>query len=298
MNKEELENQLRSLPQTAKLSNQRKQDILGMIRHNNRRKSIKNWYVRSMVAVTSTIVFLLFIGLVITNHAILPFNNQASQSKLVQVNGYQIGFTYSEYFKGVDELDKRTQGTYYKPLDFTSMMQVMPEKMNANVHLQNDEQIPFDVDEKKAFLVTSEDQDGDIVHQVQFTYKGISSEQFFIVSMTEVNENPLANYDFTKEDTDSVGNPLLHEELLPGVPLFQIVRTSPSALVYSYYDYTAEDNTFFTVGTNANEIYTYYNGYVYHFGYNIKPYKEEVTEVDEDMVQLARKFILGEQSIR
>jgi len=43
--------------------------------------------------------------------------------------------------------------------------------------------------------------------------------------------------------------------------------------------------------SRANEFYSYYNGYVYHIGYQLDG---DPQEVQEKMAILARDFILGE----
>ena len=87
-------------------------------------------------------------------------------------------------------------------------------------------------------------------------------------SSTEAELNPLEKYT-NSDEFDTVGNELKKEFLKEDVPIYQQVITTDSALLYSYYDYDEAENSVITVGTTANEMYTYYNGYVYHIGYLI-----------------------------
>ncbi|WP_391203518.1 hypothetical protein [Psychrobacillus sp. L4] len=206
------------------------------------------------------------------------------------------GLTYSEYFKMVDELDKRENITYYKPLPIAEMMQVAPDSIKNALHPIDSKKVPFEVNEQLAYLVTSKDKKGNLQNQVQFTYSHkneyAQTDEFFILSVTELDENPLEKYDFSKQQIDTVGNELRKEVLTDGIPIFHQVITTNSALIYGYYSYDEKEKRVLTVGTKANELYGYYNGYLYHVGYYLMKDKNTI-EVQDAILQLTREFILG-----
>ncbi|MDS8867121.1 hypothetical protein RLK65_00065, partial [Streptococcus pneumoniae] len=76
--------------------------------------------------------------------------------------------------------------------------------------------LPFEVGEEHAYVVTSEDRTGKVIHQVQLSYIGKSEDgiedEFFIISVTEMEENPVENYEVA-EATDSIGNRFEKQEL-------------------------------------------------------------------------------------
>ncbi|MEE3808631.1 sigma factor [Lysinibacillus fusiformis] len=67
--------------------------------------------------------------------------------------------------------------------------------------------------------------------------------------------------------------------------------TPDRGFVYIYYNYDETDKRIFQMTTNANEFYTYYNGYVYHIGYQLDG---DPQEVQEKMATIVRAFILGD----
>ncbi|KMY44922.1 hypothetical protein AC622_12415 [Bacillus sp. FJAT-27916] len=212
-----------------------------------------------------------------------------NETDLEEVKG--AGLTYSEYFKSFDELDERENIHYYKPISLSdgesSLLNDIEERMNPF----NSEKLPFHVDEEKAYLVTSKDEKGKPKDEVQLSYFGSTSEEFFIISVTEVDENPLKGYVYA-DSYDSIGNQLKKEILTDDLPIYQQIVTTNSALLYSYYDYDETNNRIDTVGTAANEMYAYYNKCIYHIGYLIDQEKN-TEEMQERMLHLAREYILG-----
>lgn len=223
---------------------------------------------------------------------LLSCANKETGPSLTKVKGD--GLAHSEYFKSVDELDKRENVTYYKPLPIEAMIQLAPESMGNAVQLIDSEELPFEVDQQVAYLNTSKDKDGNIQTQLQLTYLSEdsygSTYDFFILTVTEVKENPLGKYDFSSEKVDTIGNELRKEVLTDAIPIYHQVITKNSALIYSYYNYT--DKRISLIVTNANEFYGYYNGHLYHAGYSIEG-KNNSEEVQEKLLQLTRAFILG-----
>lgn len=203
--------------------------------------------------------------------------------------------TYSEYFKSVDELDKRENLTHYKPLSIDEMMNVAPDSIKKAVHIIDPKNLPFEVKHQTAYLVTSKDKNGNLQNQVQFTYVNTNeynqTEEFYIISVTELDENPLDKYDFSKQQIDTVGNELRKEILIDDIPIFHQVITTDGALIYQYYSYDEKQKQVSTVVTKANELYSYYNGHLYHVGYVTE--NKNTKEVQEEILQLTREFILG-----
>ncbi|WP_404427778.1 hypothetical protein LG296_07115 [Ureibacillus chungkukjangi] len=202
------------------------------------------------------------------------------------------GLTYSEFFKELDKLDERENVTYYKPVPISEMDSINTFK---NVEIISTENLPFEVDEEMAYLVTSEDSNGNDINQIQFSYLNKSEyesvEEFFIISITEARENPIENNRIFDE-VDLVGNELRKDLLTEDIPIYQQIITTDSAMLYRYYNYDKNKNSIDTVGTAANEFYTYYNGYVYHIGYLIDK-DRNTKEMQEHMLRITRDLILG-----
>ncbi|MBD8070040.1 hypothetical protein [Bacillus sp. PS06] len=205
-----------------------------------------------------------------------------------------VALTYSEFFKPFDRLDERKKITYYKPIGIEELESFLPEQLTKEIMTIDSKKLPFEVDDAKVFLVSSEDDKGDVKNQVQLSY--ISKDEndvdgFFNISVTEVDENPIEGYPFSDE-VDSVGNQFKKEILTDELPIFQQIITTNSALVYRYYESDESKERIVTVATSANEIYSYYNGFVYHIGYYIDSGKGN-KEIHNEMLKLAREYILG-----
>lgn len=241
---------------------------------------------------TTTKFFKLILLLLGMHLLLLGCTNKETNPSLTKVRGD--GLAYSEYFKSVDELDERENVTYYEPLPIETTIQLAPESLENAVQLIDSEELPFEVDQQVAFLNTSEDKDGNVQTQLQLTYLSEDSygntDDFYILTVTEVEENPLEKYDFSNEKVDTIGNELRKEILIDEIPIFHQVITQNSALIYSYYNYS--DNRISQIVTNANEFYGYYNGHLYHAGYSIEG-KNNSKEVQEKLLQLTREFMLG-----
>lgn len=213
------------------------------------------------------------------------------KSKLVKVKGS--GLTYSEYFKAYEGLDERKNVTYYKPFLLNEEESSLPKQVKNTIPKIDLDKLPFQVDDERAYLVEWKDKNGEIKHQVQFSYLGKDEYEqvndFFIVSVTEADKDPLEVHDMTNE-IDSVGNKFKKEKLVENQFLYQQVLTTDSALVYRYYD--ENDKGIITVATAANEFYGYYNGYIYHIGYLLDSEKNDA-EMQGEMLQLAREYILA-----
>lgn len=216
----------------------------------------------------------------------------SQENSLEKVKGVDV--TYNEYFKPFDQLDERKNIQFYKPIAIEEIRSSLDEQIWSAGNGIASDALPFEVDEEQAYLVTSKEEMGEVKNQVQLSYMGNSEygdvDSFFIISVTEVGENPIKEYDFP-EVVDSVGNELKKEILIDNVPIFQQVLTTDSALLYRYYKYNEAEKKVTVVGTAANEFYSYYDGFVYHIGYSIDREKN-TAQVQEDMLNLTRKFIL------
>ena len=176
------------------------------------------------------------------------------------------GLTYSEYFKNVDELDMRENVTYFKPLLIDKFMKAAPDSLENGIHPIDTMKLPFEPNEQ--------------------------SEEFYIISITDVNENSLEKYGFSNEKQDTLGNELRREVLIDDIPIFHQVRTTNGSLVYTYYQYNKDKNEIATVVTSANELYTFYKGRIYHAGYQLN-YENNTEKSREEILKLFREFVLG-----
>ncbi|MGG0668295.1 hypothetical protein [Sporosarcina koreensis] len=209
------------------------------------------------------------------------------------------GVTFSEYFHPYDELKKRENSKFYKPFPLNEVQSSsLPDEMKKVINPIDRNRLPFEVKEENVYFVTSKNKEGKKISQVQVSYLGKneydSIDQFFIISVTESDRNPLEGHDLSDE-VDLVGNKLKKERLTDTLPIYQQVLTTNSALLYRYYRYDEEDNKIAIVGTAANEFYAYHNGYIYHFGYLIDREQND-EEMQKKMLQLTREYILGSSS--
>lgn len=221
----------------------------------------------------------------------------ASQLKLEKVKGDSP--TYSEYFKAYDGLDERKSLQFYKPITLDAVaLSNLPDEMKKMFDLIDTETLPFEVNEEEVYFMTSENNEGTEINQVQVSYLGKDEyddvDRFFIMSITEADRNPLLAYDVV-DKVDSIGNQLTKESLTEDLSIYHQVLTTDSALMYKYYDYDEKNKKVSTVGTAANELYAYYNGYIYHAGYLIGDEKNDAN-LEKEMLQVFRDYILERSS--
>ncbi|WP_172372264.1 hypothetical protein [Sporosarcina jiandibaonis] len=222
------------------------------------------------------------------------FGCSGNETNLEKVKGNS--FTYSEYFHEYDGLDERENIQYYKPLSLNEVQSFsLPDEMKKVVNTIDQNRLPFKVDEEEFYFVTSKSKEGKEIRQGQVSYferdEYGNIDEFFIISITESDRNPLENQDISTK-VDSVGNKLKKERLRENLSIYQQVLTTDSALLYRFYDYDEDLKKVTVVATAANEFYAYYNGYIYHVGYLIDREKID-EEMQEKMLQLAREYILG-----
>ena len=216
------------------------------------------------------------------------------EAGLVEVQGD--GLTYSEYFKNVDELETRENVIYYKPLSIDEFMKAAPNSFENEIHPIDSEKLPFEPNEQSIFLVTSEDNKSKKQNQAQFTYLSSNeyelTEEFLVISVTDVEKNPLEKYDFSKEKQDTLGNEFRREVLIGDIPIFHQMKTTNGSLVYTYYQYNKDKNEIATVATSANELYTFYKERIYHAGYQLTN-QNNTEKSREEILNLFREFVLG-----
>ncbi|MGE7998951.1 hypothetical protein ACQKOF_09780 [Lysinibacillus sp. NPDC093190] len=134
-------------------------------------------------------------------------------------------------------------------------------------------------------------QDGTLQKQFQFSYKekfltGVD-RQYINLTVTNVNHNPLVNYNIT-EDSQHFSGEITNVGLNFMNPLYDRAMTPDKGFAYVYYNYDEADKRIYRMSTRANEFYTYYNGYVYQIGYQLNGDQQEA---QEKMVTLVREFI-------
>ena len=96
----------------------------------------------------------------------------------------------------------------------------------------------------------------------------------------------ILNNDFIGNlEQDIAGNLVVDESLNDTTPLIHQIRTTNGGLVYTYFTYNEDANKINVTATAANELYTYYNGIIYHVGYNVDGDRDEV-------VSYVKEFIL------
>lgn len=214
---------------------------------------------------------------------------------LEQVKGN--GLTFSENFNAYDGLDERENVKFYKATEKAELtLPSLSQESLMNNGIET-ESLPFEVVDKNAYVVTSEDAAGKLSHQAQLSYLGASEEgsvdEFFVISVTEMDKNPVDDYKMTGT-VDSVGNSFKTEPLIGENVIFQQVLTTDSALMFRYYDFDESEKRVIVVGTAANEYYAYHEGFVYHIGYLIDR-QSNTEQVQNDMLNLTRNLILGKE---
>ncbi|MEY9977990.1 hypothetical protein [Lysinibacillus sp. RC79] len=266
----------------------------------------KRHWSYSVVTMTITCSILLFVALQLTKYGNLQMTTDTSQlegkgvSKQLtdlfntEVKGTVV--TYSQYFQIADRLNDRKNPKFYEPVKGFEAMREVATVMGNNVHPIDPKKLPFKANIQEVYAVTSEMTNGRLQNQMQFTYlqKALNGEdqQFAIFTVTNVDSNPLVNYDITHDISDFLGNTIKNEGLIGENPLFhQIATPDNGRLSYFYYDFDIKNKKVRLTSTLANELYTYYNGYVFHIGYQIEHADQE--DMQKKMIELVKEFILG-----
>ncbi|QPA56004.1 hypothetical protein [Lysinibacillus sphaericus] len=202
--------------------------------------------------------------------------------------------TYSQFFPISLYLSQAKNIKYYAPLQGFEAMQSVGTLLGNAVHLTKSENLPFKPNIQEVYAVTSKMDDGSQQTQFQFSFKEKSYTgvdlQYINFTVTNVDRNPLADYVKSQniEDTADIKisnvalnfmNPVLFREMTPN-----------QGFPYIYYNYDAADKRIYQMTTRANEYYSYYNGYVYHIGYQLNG---DPQEMQEEMATIVKEFILG-----
>lgn len=202
---------------------------------------------------------------------------------------------FSNFFPLANYLSQAKHIQYYSPLQGLEAMQSVATSLEDVVHLTDPENLPFQPNIQEVYALSAKMEDGSKQTQFQFSYKEKSSTgvdlQFINFTVTNVKYNPLASYVKSKNIEETLGMKVSNIGLNFMNPLFYREMSPERGYVYTYYNYDETDKRIFQMTTRANEFYSYYNGYVYHIGYQLEG---DPQEVQEKMAILARDFILGE----
>ncbi|MBX8944269.1 MULTISPECIES: hypothetical protein [Lysinibacillus] len=202
---------------------------------------------------------------------------------------------FSNFLPLANYLSQAKDIQYYAPLQGLEAMQSVATSLEDVVHLTDPENLPFQPNIQEVYAISAKMEDGSQQTQFQFSYKEKSSTgvdlQFINFTVTNVKYNPLASYVKSKSMEETLGMKVSNIGLNFMNPLFYREMSPEQGYVYTYYNYDETDKRIFQMTTRANEFYSYYNGYVYHIGYQLDGNPQEV---QEKMAILARDFILGE----
>jgi len=208
------------------------------------------------------------------------------------------GFANSEIYQSV--MDEKSI-SYYKPLDMKEGLPPLPEPWQSKIKTVDTTKLPFHVGQERAYLVTFQHgQLKTLHHQIQLTYLkdkdeyGRYGNEFFIIRMTEVAQDPFANLKRVK-DIDLFGNKLEQGYILEGVPYYHHIIQTNSAYTYQYYGYDDEKQRVNMTVTNANEINFYMDGIHYQIAYQVDGNRVN-RKVEEQMVALAKAFVHGQNN--
>jgi len=204
------------------------------------------------------------------------------------------GTTFSQFFPIANYLSQAKIIKYYAPLQGFEAMQSVATSLGNAVHLTNSEELPFKPNIQEVYAVTSKMDDGSQQTQFQFSFKEKSYTgvdlQYINFTVTNVDRNPLADYVKSQNIEDNLGIKVSSVELNFMNPLLFREMRPDRGFTYIYYNYDEANKRIYQMTTRANEFYSYYNGYVYHIGYQLDG---DPQEVQEKMTTIAREFILG-----
>ncbi|MED1789295.1 hypothetical protein [Brevibacillus laterosporus] len=191
--------------------------------------------------------------------------------------------------------------TYFQPVTPKEIAPYLPTQMKPVNQLIDTSNLPFPVGKELAFLVTfQQGHEKELFQQVQLTYVKERDEydkannEFVILRMTESKEDPFATIDRTNQHTsksvDIIGNEVRIEKAQNGVPLFQHIKTTPSSIVYSYYDWDESALSVHLHNTVADEIIFYHQGILYQIAYSVNEDRRN-EKVHQQMIQLAKTLV-------
>ncbi|KMJ55475.1 hypothetical protein AB685_27030 [Bacillus sp. LL01] len=227
------------------------------------------------------IIFLLSMGLGLT----ACHSDEVSQ--LSKVEGADV--TYSEMFKSYDRIDEYKEVKHYEPIQLGDVPVELSQRLTEPlVNIMLHEDLPFS--ERALYFNRIKNYEGDYVDQFQLSCWDLEDDQFFIVTITESPLNPFDQGAGEIGRVDIFGNEVRKHYLFSGDPVIHHIQQEESGQVFRYYQYDEEDEIVRTVTTRAHELYTYYDGYIYHFGYSVKAEEEDYHKT---ILRLARSSIVG-----
>ncbi len=185
--------------------------------------------------------------------------------------------------------------THYRPMRIQEMTPQLPSSLQSRIKLVDKTKLPFPVEKEMAYLVSfSSGPEKEMRHQLQLTYaqdnEAPITENFFIVRMTETDENPLAHVKPSASGLDSFGNVMRVEPLTDDITFYHHIITTNSSYVYNFYKYDDENQAVNLIVTNAHEMEFYDQGILYHLAYHTGSTQLDPTLHDQ-MVALAKDFI-------
>ncbi|MCR8964005.1 hypothetical protein O0550_12450 [Brevibacillus halotolerans] len=208
------------------------------------------------------------------------------------------GFAKSEHVSLPHSIENIT---YYKPVTPKELAPYLPTKKKSVNQLINTTLLPFPISKESAYLITfQQEHEQELFQQVQLTYAqekdaAVNEEnEFVILRMTEMKEDPFANIDKTNQhasqSVDIIGNEIRIERTQNGVPLFQHIKTTSGSLVYSYYDWDETTLSVHLHNTVADEIVFYHQGILYQLAYSINENKRN-EKIHHQMIQIAKTVV-------
>ncbi|MGG4455639.1 hypothetical protein [Brevibacillus porteri] len=185
--------------------------------------------------------------------------------------------------------------THYRPMRIQEMTPLLPSSLQSRIKLVDKTKLPFPVEKEMAYLVSfSSGPEKETRHQLQLTYAQDSedpiTENFFIVRMTETDENPLAHVKPSASGLDSFGNVMRVEPLTDDITFYHHIITTNSSYVYNFYKYDDKNQEVNLIVTNAHEMEFYDQGILYHLAYHTGSTQLDPTLHDQ-IVALAKDFI-------
>ncbi|MFF0830076.1 hypothetical protein ACFYU8_24695 [Brevibacillus sp. NPDC003359] len=184
---------------------------------------------------------------------------------------------------------------HYQPMSIQEMTPLLPSSFQSRIKPVDKTKLPFPVEKEMAYLVSfSSGSEKVMRHQLQLTYSqenGVHiTENFFIVRMTETDENPLAHVKPSASGLDSFGNVMHVEPLSDNITFYHHIITTNSSYVYNFYKYDDKNQAVNLIVTNAHEMEFYDQGILYHLAYHNGSNQLDPTLHDQ-MVALAKDLI-------
>lgn len=161
--------------------------------------------------------------------------------------------------------------TCYRPLPLNDFKKYLPLDMKRKIHVIDRQKLPFKVDKTYAIIFTSRRiYKNDPEYSVQLSYLGEDTynPDYFIVTITKTDKNPLEGVKYKSVDMDNFGNRIHTKIIEDKVRLVHHILEKETNYSYGYYIYDNSSNSIKSVITSANEIYCYKNGLFYRFCYN------------------------------